>query len=61
MTKSARPLCPDCRGQGYTQQTAPEMDLRYNRDLGAYVEAKTVKQGSGCPRCLGVGFLHDAR
>lgn len=52
-------LCPACDGAGVTKETAPEMELRYNRQMGAHVEARTLQQGSGCPRCQGTG--HDPR
>jgi hypothetical protein len=57
MATAQRLICPACNGMGYTQQTCPEMELRYNPQLGAHVEAKTLQQGSGCIRCLGVGYL----
>ena len=50
-------LCPACNGTGHTKETAPEMELQYNRDMGAHVEVRTIKQGSGCPKCLGVGHV----
>ena len=57
MAAPERVMCPECAGMGYSKQTAPEMELEYNRELGAHVEVKTIKQGSGCVRCLGVGFV----
>jgi RecJ-like exonuclease len=49
--------CPQCDGTGHTKETAPEMELRYDRYMGAHVEVRTIKQGSGCPKCLGVGHV----
>jgi hypothetical protein len=48
-------LCPACKGRGVTSETEPEMVLRWEGSLRAHVESKTLKQGSGCPRCLGRG------
>lgn len=47
MTKTKHTLCRECRGFGYTPQTSTE-----------YVPGppyRTVKQGSGCPKCYGTG------
>jgi hypothetical protein len=52
-------MCPMCAGMGYTRDTAAEMELRFDRELGGHVEVRTLKQGSGCPKCLGTGFLND--
>jgi hypothetical protein len=57
MAAPQRVVCPECNGMGYTRQTAPEMEMRYERSLDALVEVKTLKQGSGCIRCLGVGYV----
>ena len=48
-------LCPACKGRGVATETEPEMVLRWEPALQARVESKTLKQGSGCPRCLGRG------
>jgi Holliday junction resolvasome RuvABC DNA-binding subunit len=52
-------VCPECNGIGYTVKTCAEMELRWHHDLKAHVELKTLQQGSGCPKCLGLGVLHD--
>ena len=57
MATAQRVMCQACNGTGHSKETAPEMELEYNRELGAHVEVKTIKQGSGCIRCLGVGYL----
>lgn len=49
--------CPACQGLGHTRDSAPVMEMRYERDLGGYVEVRTIKQGSGCWKCLGTGQL----
>lgn len=49
--------CETCDGMGYTEATCTEMHLDWNAELGAFVEQWTVKQGSGCPHCLGTGQL----
>lgn len=48
-------LCPACKGRGVTTETEPEMVLRWEPALQAHVESKTLKQGSGCPKCCGLG------
>ena len=57
VTKASPNECPDCGGMGYTVETTAEMQLRFNKRLGDMVERRTIKQGSGCPRCLGTGQL----
>ncbi len=57
MATPKRVMCQACNGTGHSKETAPEMELQYNRELGAHVEVKTIKQGSGCVRCLGVGYV----
>ncbi len=49
--------CPVCHGTGYTPATCAEMTMVWSQEMGAYVEQKTMRQGSGCPRCLGVGQI----
>lgn len=60
MASPQRVMCQECNGTGYSKETEPEMELQYDRELGGNVEVRTIKQGSGCIRCLGVGY-HDAR
>jgi hypothetical protein len=50
-----RVACPACNGTGVTKVTAPEC-FQVRDDAGKLVW-RTIKQGSGCPRCLGVAFL----
>ena len=54
-------LCPTCDGRGVTEETAPEFargffneDRDFIRDNNSLT---TVKQGSGCPRCLGACLI----
>lgn len=42
--------CDECRGMGYTDDTAPE--IRKERNGKPY----THLQGSGCPKCHGNGM-----
>ena len=53
MATTKRVECPLCRGTGVTKATAPEC-YQFRED-GKLVW-RTVKQGSGCPTCLGVAF-----
>jgi DnaJ-class molecular chaperone len=48
--KARSDTCGTCLGRGYTRDTAP-----YFKD------GKTIKLGSGCPTCKGVGRVceHD--
>lgn len=46
--------CPDCNGIGQTKETATEV-----RQVGK--KYRTVAQGSGCPRCLGIGRISPHR
>jgi RecJ-like exonuclease len=55
VTKALATECPDCNGFGYTQNTCPEMVIERGR------EKRTLQQGSGCPRCLGTGQIHEAK
>lgn len=57
LTAASETECPACFGLGVTPASAPEMELRYNRDMGGHVEVRTVRQGSGCLRCGGTGQL----
>lgn len=57
ITKAKPTECPDCSGMGYTEHTTAEMQTRFNKRMGEVVERRTIKQGSGCPRCLGTGQL----
>jgi hypothetical protein len=57
MAAPERVMCQACNGMGYSRETAPEMELQYDRELGGNVEVRTIKQGSGCIRCLGVGYV----
>ena len=50
---TTRVECPLCKGRGVTEQTAPELE-KVELDNGKKAW-RTVGQGSGCPRCLGVG------
>lgn len=62
-------LCPLCRGRGVTEETAPSVRQGYYDRYGNFVPDEwghkpskaspfvTVAQGSGCPRCLGLGTL----
>lgn len=59
ITKALPKECPDCGGLGYTPETAAKMTTRRDREFGI-VEVKTLKQGSGCPVCLGVGQQEKA-
>ena len=57
-TTKRHPLeCPACSGTGHTEKSAPEMELRWEPSLHGYVEVKTLKPGSGCLRCGGMGRL----
>lgn len=61
--------CSACHGIGYTYHTEAEMQMREERTVEwrrrrteyyqvermRVVEAKTLKQGSGCPACQGTG------
>ena len=58
MAAPERVICLACNGTGHSRETAPEMEMQYDRDLGGNVEVKTIKQGSGCIRCLGVGYIN---
>jgi hypothetical protein len=64
ITGSLSTECPDCRGVGYTTNTAAEMHTLWNDERGEHVEHFTMYRdavpqlGSGCPRCLGLGQLH---
>lgn len=49
--------CPACHGMGYTAGSAAEMEMAWSADMGAYVEVRTIAQGSGCLKCLGLGRL----
>lgn len=61
--------CSKCSGLGYTRETADLMETRrptaqevldYGMDPREWVECATVRKGSGCPRCKGVGqILHS--
>ncbi len=68
MAAAKRVMCQACNGTGHSKETAPEMELEYNRELGAHVEVRTIRngergiwqralRGSGCIRCLGVGYV----
>lgn len=57
LTGQSETECPACYGMGVTQASAPEMELKYNRELGGHVEVRTIQQGSGCLRCGGTGQL----
>lgn len=57
ITGALKTECPHCRGLGYTPQTSAEMETQWSRDNQDYVEIKTIRQGSGCPRCHGTGQL----
>jgi RecJ-like exonuclease len=46
--------CPACEGLGVTEDTAPE---RQRSRVDGKNVWRTVRQGSGCPRCMGVGRL----
>lgn len=61
--------CPDCEGLGYTKATGAEMKCRrltlaereeYGFRPDDWVEVRTVKRGSGCPKCKGVGQAYNA-
>jgi hypothetical protein len=54
ITKALATECSFCEGLGYTPDTAARMITRRDRDYGI-VEVRTVRQGSGCPACLGLG------
>ena len=41
-------LCQECKGLGYTEETAAE-----------FKNNKTVALGSGCPKCKGIGRLAE--
>lgn len=56
-TKALPTECPACYGLGVTPQCAPTMELRYEQELHAHVEARTLDQGFGCLRCGGTGQI----
>jgi DnaJ-class molecular chaperone len=49
-TGQAWVVCPTCHGMGVTRATAPEIKVTGGKVV-------TEKQGSGCPKCLGLGRL----
>jgi hypothetical protein len=58
--------CPECNGLGYTHATCDDMQTRKvtreeheqsHVSLPPVVEMRTIRKGSGCPRCLGTGQL----
>lgn len=49
--------CPACHGLGYTGASQAEMETRWNRERNEDVEVRTLRQGSGCLRCGGMGQL----
>lgn len=49
-----RVLCKECNGYGYTKKTGTEM---HEETSGGVTRWFTHKQGSGCPTCLGVGYV----
>lgn len=44
--------CPDCKGSGHTEETKPELSLHKTKP-----RVRTVRLGSGCPRCRGTGVI----
>lgn len=42
--------CNSCKGLGYTAKSATEYEIKE----GKY---KTLKQGSGCLQCFGLGYI----
>lgn len=50
---NSKKSCTACNGRGVTRDTAPEI----KPPTKATPFFKTEKQGSGCPLCLGIGFL----
>lgn len=45
--------CSECKGLGVTEETAPERRRVKGKKGDVW---KTIKRGSGCPKCLGVAF-----
>lgn len=44
--------CPDCKGIGQTKETSTEVIQEGKR-------FRTIAQGSGCPRCHGIGRIEQ--
>ena len=53
--KPVKKPCPTCKGRGVTPETAPELKGPTKKEPGF----KTLKQGSGCPACLGEAFCEE--
>ncbi len=57
-TTKAKPTeCPACRGMGFTEGSATEMEMLFSPEMNGYVEVRTAAQGSGCWKCHGTGQL----
>jgi hypothetical protein len=54
-----RVICPTCNGRGVTEETKPEFG--WVPVPGKKPQWRTLKQGSGCFTCLGVGFVAAPR
>lgn len=61
MAASQRIMCPLCKGRGVTEDTAPEFARGFWNEDNDFIRddnsLTTVKQGSGCPRCLGACWI----
>lgn len=54
-----RVTCDRCRGCGHDKKGLPVIEFRehYNEDGELERKHTTVKQGSGCMKCLGLGYI----
>lgn len=50
-------ICETCDGLGYTEETRTVMRDPWAKEG----KPKTIKQGSGCPDCLGTGCKESDR